>query len=224
MKGSVKEGYKEWVLTEIIGSRNNSELKSIKKFYVTNYKESLKNDIVGETYGDYQKFLLALLQCQRSTSNQPNTNSCANDASDLFKFGEKKSGIDEETFIRIFTTSSPKEIHLINHFYKQQTGRGLIGAIESEFEFSGDTKELLNTIVRVQIDNYGYYATKIHESIENSNNYKLIRNICSRYTLDFPLIKREYIREYQNDMLQDIQSKITTNFGKMIYSLASKTI
>ena len=210
-------------LTEIIGSRNNSELKLIKKFYALNYGESLKNDIMGETYGDYQKFLLALLQCQRSTSSQPNTNSCANDASDLFKLGEKRRGIDDETFIRIFTTSSPIEITLTNHFYKQQTGKGLLGAIESEFEFSGDTKELLNTIVRVQVDHYGYYANKIHDSIENSNNYKLIRQICSRYTIDLPIIKKVYIKDYENDLLQDMQNKISTNFGKVIYSLASKT-
>ena len=219
MKGM---GTKEGILTEIIGSRKNAELKSIKQFYVSNYGETLKNDVGGETYGDYQKFLLALLQCHRSTSSQPNTNACANDASDLFKLGEKKRGTDEETFIRIFTKSSPVEIAFINHFYKQQTGKGLLGAIESEFEFSGDTKDLLDTIVRVQVDHYGYYANTIHESIESGNNAKLIRNICSRYTVDLSLIRRAYMRDYQYDMLEDIQTKITSNFGKVIYSLASK--
>ena len=212
------------ILTEIIGSRNNSELQAIRKFYTRKYGETLKNDIAGETYGDYQKILFALLRCQRSTSSQPNTSACANDASDLYKLGEKKRENDEETFIRIFTKSSPTEITIINHFYKQQTGKGLLGAIDSEFDFSFETKSLLDTIVRAQVDIYGFYAKKINESLENIgvNNMKLIRNICARYTIDMPLIKKAYERDYDSDMLEDIRSKASGNFGKILYSLASK--
>ena len=213
-------GSKEIALSEIIGSRTSLELQAIKKVYATNYGETLKNAVISVTSGDYQKLLLALLQCQRSNS-QPNTNSCANDAAYLFQAGEQKRGTDEETFTRIFTTSSPTEFALINHFYRQQTGKGLLGAIESEFEFSGDTKELLETIVRAQVDIDGYYAKIIHDSASgsgNNNNSRLIRNICSRYLADFPKIKRAYIRDYQHDMLQDIQTD-SSNFRKILCSL-----
>lgn len=217
-------GTRESVFTEIIGSRKNSELQAIRKFYTSKYGERLKNDIAGETYGDYQRFLVALLRCQRSTSSQPNTSSCANDASDLYQLGEKKRENDEETYIRIFTTSSPMEISIINHFYKQQTGKGLLGAIESEFDFSAETKHLLDTMIRAQVDLYGLYAKRIHEALENisSNNSILIRNICSRYCIDLPLIKEAYKRDYINDMMDDIKSKTSGNYGRIIYSLAGK--
>lgn len=218
-------GIKEGVLSEIIGSRTTSELQAIRKFYMVKYGETLKSDVAGETYGDYQKLLLALLQCKRSTSSQPNTSSCANDASDLYQLGEKKRENDEETYIRIFTKSSPTEIAIINHFYKQQTGKGLLGAIDSEFEFSGDTKNLLDTIVRAQVDRYGFYAKKLHDSMDNVgiNNLKLIRNVCARYTVDLPLIKQAYLRDYGNDLLEDIENKIEGKIGKIIYSLILKT-
>lgn len=217
-------GIKEGVLSEIIGSRTTSELQAIRKFYMFKNGKSLKNDITGGTYGDYQKLLLALLQCQRSTSSQPNTSSCANDASDLYQLGEKKRENDEETYIRIFTKSSPSEIAIINHFYKQQTGKGLLGAIDSEFELSGETKNLLDTIVRSQVDRYGFYAKKIHDSMDNLNiNYlKLIRIVCARYTVDLNFIKQAYLRDYDNELLEDIESKIEGNIGKIIYSLISK--
>ena len=217
-------GIRENVLTEIIGSRNISELQTIRKFYSRKYGETLKNDIAGETYGDYQKLLIALLRCQRSTSSQPNTSACANDASDLYQLGEKKRENDEETYIRIFTKSSPTEITIINHFYKQQTGKGLLGAIDTEFDFSNDTKNLLDTIVRGQVDVYGFYAKKIHEALENigTNNMKLIRNICARYTIDLQLIKNAYERDYDSDMLEDIKSKLSGNFSKVLYSIAFK--
>ena len=215
---------RETVLTEIIGSRNNSELQAIRKKYTSIYKETLKNDVAGETYGDYQKLLLALLRCQRSNSSQPNTSACANDASDLYQLGEKKRENDEETYIRIFTKSSPNEIFIINHFYKQQTGKGLLSAIDSEFDFSTETKHLLDTIIRAQVDIYGFYSKTIHDSMDNNgaNISKLIRNICARHSVDLPLIKEAYERDYENTMLEDIKSKTSGNFGKVLISLVSK--
>ena len=218
-------GKKVGALTEIIGSRTSSELQRIKKFYSNKYGETLKNEIDSETYGDYRKLLLALLQCKRSNSSNPDTSACANDASDLYKLGIKKRENDNETFIRIFTTSSPLEISIINHFYKQQSGKGLLGAIESEFEFSGETRNLLSTIVMAQIDPYGFYAKIIYDSLENistNNNTKLIRNICARYSVDLPLIKKAYFRDYESELLKDIQTKIPGNFGKILYSLVYK--
>ena len=215
---------KEISITEIIGSRNDSELKAIKEFYKKKYGKTLESDITGDISRLYQKIILALLRCQRTTSSQPNASSCANDASDLYKLGEKGGKNDGDTFIRIFTKSSPEEITIINHFYKQQAGKGLLGAIDSEFNFSPEIKSLFDTIVRAQVDVYGFYAKKIHESLENvvMNKLILIRNICARYTIDIAKIKRVYERDYNNDMLEDIRSKIAGNFGKILYSLASK--
>ena len=76
---------KELILSEIIGSRSTSELQTIKKLYISNYRKLLRKDVISQTYGEFQKFILSLLQCQRSTASIPNTNSCANDASDLYQ-------------------------------------------------------------------------------------------------------------------------------------------
>ena len=219
-------GSKEVVLTEIIGSRTSKELQAIKKIYTTNYGETIKNAVMSCTSGHFQKLLLALLQYQRSNSSQPDTNSCANDAAYLFQAGEQKRGTDEETFTRIFTTCSPTEFNLINYFYRQQTGKGILGAIDSEFDFPPDTKELLETIVRTQVDLYGYYSKRIHDSIINSganNNSKLIRCICSRYLVDLSHIIKAYLREYQHDMLQDIQND-SSNYRKILCHLILNAI
>ena len=213
---------KESILSEIIGSRSVTELQTIKKLYRSNYRKLLRKDIISETYGDFQKFLLSLLQCQRSTSSNPNTNSCANDASDLYRAGEKRRPNDEDTFIRIFTKSSPVELAIINHFYKQQTGKGLLGGIKSEFEFGKETKDLLDTIVRVLIDKNGFYAKAIKDAITEGNDAKLIRIICSRYTVDLNEIKEAYKRDYQKELVEDIKDKKEENWGKVIYSLCEK--
>ena len=213
---------KELILSEIIGSRSITELQTIKKLYSSNYRKLLRKDIISETSGDFQKFLLSLLQCQRSTSSNPNTNSCANDASDLYRAGEKKRQNDEDTFIRIFTKSSPVEISIINHFYKQQTGKGLLGAIKTEFEFGKETKGLLDIIIRALIDKHGFYAKAIKDALSEGNDAKLIRIICSRYTVDLNEIKNAYKRDYEKELIEDIKDKIEENWGKVIYTLLDK--
>jgi len=218
MKGM---GTKEGVLSEIIGSRTPRELQEIKRIYAANYGETLENAIAGDTSGDYQKLLLALLQCQRSNLPQADPNSCAADAAALYQAGEGKWGTDEATFTRIFATRSPAELALINQYYKQHAGKGLLGAIDSEF--SGDTKDLLDTVVRANVDPYGFYAGKIHDSVSNlgTNDSRLIRNICARHAVDLPLIKQAYIRDYGTDMLKDIQSDTSGHYRQVLSSLVA---
>jgi hypothetical protein len=222
LNGAMKGlGTKEGVLSEIIGSRTPQELQAIKQVYAANYGETLDNAVAGDTSGDYQKLLLALLQCQRSQSPMADPNGCAADAAALYQAGEGKWGTDEATFTRIFATRSPADLALINQNYRQHAGKGLLGAIDAEF--SGDTKELLDTIVRSNVDPYGYYAGRIHESVAGlgTNDSRLIRNVCARHAVDLPLIKQAYTRDYGTDMLQDIQSDTSGHYRQVISSLVA---
>ena len=222
LNGAMKGlGTKEGVLNEIIGSRTPQELQAIKQVYAANYGETLENAVAGDTSGDHQKLLLSLLQCQRSQSPVADPNGCAADAAALYQAGEGKWGTDEATFIRIFGTRSPADLALINQNYRQHAGKGLLGAIDSEF--SGDTKDLLDTIVRSNVDPYGFYAGKIHESVSGlgTNDSRLIRNVCARHAVDLPLIKQAYVRDYGTDMLQDIQSDTSGHYRQVISSLVA---
>ena len=222
LNGAMKGlGTKEGVLNEIIGSRTPQELQAIKQVYAANYGETLENAVAGDTSGDHQKLLLSLLQCQRSQSPVADPNGCAADAAALYQAGEGKWGTDEATFTRIFGTRSPADLALINQNYRQHAGKGLLGAIDSEF--SGDTKDLLDTIVRSNVDPYGFYAGKIHESVSGlgTNDSRLIRNVCARHAVDLPLIKQAYVRDYGTDMLQDIQSDTSGHYRQVISSLVA---
>lgn len=144
-----------------------------------------------------------------------------NDATALYQAGEGKWGTDEATFLRIFATRSPAELSLVNQYYRQLAGKGLLGSISNEF--SEYTKELLDTIVRANVDPYGYYAGRIYESVTGlgTNYSKLIRIICSRHAVDMPYIKQAYSRDYNKDMLEDIQEKTSGNYRKVLCSLVA---
>ena len=222
LNGAMKGlGTKEGVLSEIIGSRTPQELQAIKQVYSANYGDMLENAVTNDTSGDYQKLLLACLQGQRGNSIQPDMAGCQQDAAALYQAGEGKWGTDEDTFIRIFSTRSPAELALINQYYKQNTGKGLLGAIDAEF--SGDTKDLLDTIVRSNVYPQGYYAKNIYDSMKGAgtNDSKLIRNICARHAVDLPYIKQAYQSDYGSDMLTDIQSDTSGNYRKVLSSLVN---
>ena len=214
-------GTNEGVLNEIIGSRTPQELQAIKQVYAANYGEMLENAVAGDTSGDYQKLLLALLQGQRSNAVQPDMAGCQQDAAHLYQAGEGKWGTDEDTFIRIFSTRSPAELALINQYYKQHAGKGLLGAIDAEF--SGDTKSLLDTIVRANVYPQGFYAKNIYDSVKGAgtNDSKLIRNVCARHAVDLPYIKQAYQTDYGSDMLADIQSDTSGDYRKVLSALVA---
>ena len=222
LNGAMKGlGTREGVLNEIIGSRTPQELQAIKQVYAANYGEMLDKAVESETSGSYQKLLLALLQGQRRFGVQPDMAGCQQDAAALYQAGEGKWGTDEATFTRIFSTRSPDELALINQYYKQNTGKGLLGAIDAEF--SGDEKDLLNTVVRANVYPHGFYAKNIYDSVKGAgtNDSKLIRNVCARHAVDLPYIKQAYQTDYGSDMLTDIQSDTSGHYRQILSALVA---
>ena len=222
LNGAMKGlGTREGVLNEIIGSRTPQELQAIKQVYAANYGEMLDKAVESETSGSYQKLLLALLQGQRRTGAQPDMAGCQQDAAALYQAGEGKWGTDEATFTRIFSTRSPEELALINQYYKQSAGKGLLGAIDAEF--SGDEKDLLNTVVRANVYPHGFYAKNIYDSVKGAgtNDSKLIRNVCARHAVDLPYIKQAYQTDYGTDMLTDIQSDTSGHYRQVLSALVA---
>ncbi|GMS89481.1 hypothetical protein PENTCL1PPCAC_11656 [Pristionchus entomophagus] len=55
-------GTDEKVLNEIISTRTNEELASIRNTYLVNYKRTLEDAVAADTSGDYKKLLVTLIQ------------------------------------------------------------------------------------------------------------------------------------------------------------------
>ncbi|KAM7331035.1 hypothetical protein ACRRTK_010224 [Alexandromys fortis] len=126
-------GTSEKVLTEIIASRTPDELRAIKQVYEEEYGSSLKDDVVGDTSGYYQRMLVVLLQANRDPDTTINDTQVELDA----QAGELKWETDEEKFITVFGTRSVS--HLRRVFDKYMTISGF--QIE-ETIYSRDFREL----------------------------------------------------------------------------------
>lgn len=95
-------GTDEDLLISIICTRSPSEMETIKGCYKSLYKNTLEDDVIGDTSGDFRRFLVALLQAGRPDNfGEVDVNISRKDAKDLYEAGAKRWGTDESTFNKI---------------------------------------------------------------------------------------------------------------------------
>ena len=215
-------GTNEGVLIEILGTRNPVEINMIKQEFQKAYGKPLEKWISSETSGNVKKLLIGLLQCNRSMNMTPNPQMCQADAQALYQAGEGRWGTDESTFVRIFTQRSAAEMSMINSCYQQLRGKSLHQAIDKEF--SGDTKQLLHTILEGLEDPAGYFARRIRESVQGigTNDSRLVRVIVSRCEVDMPRIKQAYQRLYGRDLVMDVRSDTSGDYRRILSYLLTR--
>ena len=215
-------GTNEGVLIEIIGTRNNQEMKLIKEEFQKNYGNSLEAWVKGDTSGNFRKLLISLIQANRSMNTVPDPQLCQSDAQALYQAGEGRWGTDEATFFRIFTQRSAAEMNLIYNCYQKIKGRTLYHAIVKDF--SGDNKKFLTTILEALQDTPTFYAWRLRESVQGigTNDSRLVRVIVSRCEVDMPKIKQAYQRVFSRDLVKDIRSDTSGNYKKILTHLLTR--
>ena len=161
------------------------------------------------------------MQCKRGTNTNPDKDECQKIAQNLYNVGQKKLGIDEPVFNKIFALSSPQELIVISREYHKLTGHLLTKAIEQEF--SGDIKKLLQTVLYVLISPSEYFATRIHSAVEGigSNEKLLTRILVTRAELDLMKIKQYYPILYGKEMIEDIKDNVSGDYKSLLLSICN---
>ena len=220
MKGA---GTNEDTLIEIIGSRPGWLLNKVKKKYKEKYKNDLEKDVIGDTSGNFKKLLISLLQCDRSSNNNPDKEECKQIAEELYKAGEGKIGTDEPVFNKHFAKLSPAELMAVAREYHSAHGKSLYKAIDSEF--SGDIKKLLQTVMYSMISPSEYFATRIRTAIKGAgtNDKMLIRVIVSRHEIDMKIIKQYFKQLYGKDLVKEVEDDVSGDYKKLLIGLLNKS-
>ena len=215
-------GTDEDTLIEIFASRPSWYLNKIKIKYKEKYKKDLEKDVIGDTSGSFQKLLVSLLQCKRSTNKNPDKEECAKIAQELFNAGEKRLGTDEPVFNKIFALSSPHELIMISREYHKLSGNLLTKAIDKEF--SGDIKKLLKTVLYVLISPSEYFSSRIHEAVDGlgTNEKILTRILVTRAEIDLLKIKQYYKVLYGKDMIEDIKDDVSGDYKQLLISICNQ--
>lgn len=218
MKGA---GTDEQALLEILVSQNNAQMKELKKRYHEMYNRDLEKDVKSDTSGDFEKILVSLLQANRSENTKPNMQDCEAKANQLYDAGAKKLGTDEETFNRIFATSSKAELTTIAQCYHKKTGKTILEAVDSEL--SGNMKKVYTGIVYALLSPSEYFAKRFYESMKGAGtrDKDLMRLCICRDEVDMPQIKQFYKQLYKKDLVDAIKSETSGDYKKILVEIVS---
>jgi hypothetical protein len=212
-------GTEEGIISEIVGSRSNYRLKEILGLYKVKFDEDFEERVKGEVSGDYEKLLVALLQCSRNDTDEVDEDACQEDVNALYEAGEGKWGTDEETFNRIFAMRNSYHLRRMNEMYMAEKETPLMDVVESEF--GGDTKILLKTILHAHINPADYYATRIYKACKGfgTDEETVTRALVVMDEAFLPQVKEIFETKYEKTLRDTIADECSGDYGKMLLAL-----
>uniref|UniRef100_A0A0L8IGS8 Annexin n=1 Tax=Octopus bimaculoides TaxID=37653 RepID=A0A0L8IGS8_OCTBM len=193
-------GTNEKTLIEIICTRTNQQLKEIKEVYKTMFKNSLEDDIAGDTSGHFKNLLISLVQGNRDEKKSFDRNKAKQDAEELYKAGEKKWGTDESRFNAILCSRNYSQLRATFQEYILLSQKDIEDVIKSEM--SGDLKNSMLAIVQCIRNKAMFFASALYKAMKGlgTDDKTVIRIIVSRSEVDMVQIKQEFQKAYKETL------------------------
>ncbi|XP_057445121.1 annexin D5-like isoform X2 [Lotus japonicus] len=206
-------------ITEIICSRTPSQLRRLKEVYLSTYHSYIEHDIENQTSGDHKKLLLAYLSTPRYEGPELDNTIVQQDATQLYKSGEKRIGTDEKMFIKIFSERSSTHLAAVDSAYRAQHGNTLEKALKKET--SGSFLRGLLTILRCATNPAMYFAKILHKSMKGmgTDDSRLIRVIVTRTEIDMQHIKAAYYSKYGKPLTHAVRSDTSGSYKDFLLHL-----
>ncbi|XP_029372483.1 annexin A3b [Echeneis naucrates] len=209
-------GTTEKILIEVLTQRSNAQRQLIARAYEKATGRKLKADLEGDTHGDFEDLLVALL-------TPPEVYDC-----NEIIHAIKGPGTSESTLTEIFASRSNRQIKVINETYLAETGRSLIHDLQSEV--SGDYGKALLILAEgkrdenTKVDNAKVKADAkaLYEAGEKkwgTDEGKFIDILCHR---SIPQLRQTLI-EYKNiakkTLQESIESEMSGDLEKLLVAV-----
>ncbi|MEQ2269318.1 hypothetical protein XENORESO_002952 [Xenotaenia resolanae] len=194
-------GTNEKVLTEILTQRSNAQRQLICKAYQDATGRALEKDLKGETHGDFERLLVALI-----------TPPAEYDCHEVMQ-AMKGVGTKDSILIEIFASRSIQQIKALQDAYLKETKKQLTAQLKSEV--SGDFSTALTILAEGKRDNSNTVdvgkakedAKTLYNAGEKkwgTDESKFIEILCQR---SVPQLRQTLI-EYKNISGKTLQQSI----------------
>jgi hypothetical protein len=173
-------GTDEDVVSEVVCTRTDEELKAISTRYNQLFNEELKARLHSETGGNLRRVYETVLAGRSSTGDVPAL------VAQLYRAGEGKFGTDEKAFVAILAGHDRPLVRQIAEAYEKKHGKTLVKVIKSEF--SGDLEKALIALTE---DLPTWYAGRFRQymtRVVGVDEYAVTRIIRARKEKDLPAI------------------------------------
>ncbi|KAM3874052.1 annexin A1-like [Diretmus argenteus] len=212
-------GTHEHILSEILASRSNQEIRELRKVFQEEYQEELDDVIKSDTSGDFTLALLALLKANKDEDNEVDMDLAKRDANALFEAGENTKGVDIYAFIDILTSRSGPQLSKTFQQYSAISDVNLPKALRMELR--GDIEDCLIDIVKCAWSKPAFFAEKLHLAMKGHGtcDETLIRVLVSRSEVDLKKIIEEYSTMYERSLQEDIVGDTKGHYQKILLAL-----
>uniref|UniRef100_A0A672NW17 Annexin n=1 Tax=Sinocyclocheilus grahami TaxID=75366 RepID=A0A672NW17_SINGR len=218
LKSSMKGlGTDEESLNEMVCSRNNEELKEIKKVYREMFKKELEKDVSGDTSGDFAKLLQTAKRDE--PSNVVDYEKIDNDARALYEAGVRRKGTDVTTWISIFSERSVPHLQKVFERYKRYSPYDIKESIRKEVK--GDLEKSFLTLVECLENKHLYFASRLGDAMKSKSvKEKVItRIIVSRCEVDLMKIRAEFKKTFGKSLYQTILEHTKGDYQRALLNL-----
>uniref|UniRef100_A0A1A8L5I8 Annexin n=1 Tax=Nothobranchius pienaari TaxID=704102 RepID=A0A1A8L5I8_9TELE len=214
-------GTTEQTLIDILTQRSSAQRQQIAAAYEKTTKRTLISDLKGDTHGDFEMALVALV-----------TPPAAFDCHEVLK-ATKGAGTNERTLTEIFASRSNQQIKAMSEVFLKESGKPLTDLLKSEV--SGDYGKALLILAEGKRDESTNVdaakakadAKALYEAGEKkwgTDEAKFIDILCHR---SFPHL-RQVIVEYKNiskkSLQEAIEGEMSGNLEKLLVAIVKCAI
>lgn len=213
-------GTDEESLIELVCSRSNEEMVTIKKVYRDLFKKELDKDVAGDTSGNFAKLLLALVQTKRDEpTNVVDYEKIDEDARALYDAGVKRKGTDVATWITIMSQRSVPHLQRVFERYKSYSPYDMKESIRKEVK--GDLEKSFLTLVECFENKQVYFANRLNEAMKSKGAKEKVvtRIVVSRCEVDLMKIRTEFKRQHKKSLYQTIAEHTKGDYQRALLSL-----
>lgn len=209
-------GTTEKTLIDVLTQRSNAQRQLIAKAYEKATGRALIDDLKGDTHGDFEDLLVALVMPP-----------ALYDCHEVIK-AMKGAGTTESTLTEIFASRSNKQIRELSEAYLAKTGRSMIHDLQSEV--SGDYGKALLILAEGKRDETTNMdaakakadAKALYEAGEKkwgTDEGKFIDILCHRSVPQLRQTLIEYKNISKKTLQESIKSEMSGNLEKLLVAV-----
>ncbi|XP_072007046.1 annexin A1-like [Engystomops pustulosus] len=220
LKGAIKGlGTDEDAIIEILVTRSNKQIKLIKEAYKAEFKVELEKDIIGDTSGDFQKALLALLKGERNEECYVNEDLAGKDAKALYDAGENAKKPDMSVFINILSSRSFTNLRKVFQYYAKLSKHDLNKAMD--LKLKGDIESTLVAIVKVAVNKPAYFGEKLKNAMKGlgTKDKVITRIMVSQHEVDMKGIKAQFKKQEGKSLRDALLDKTKGDYEHVLAAL-----
>ncbi|XP_029185697.2 kinectin-like isoform X6 [Acropora millepora] len=211
-------GTDEQVLIEILSSRSYEEIQKIRTAYSEVYSgKDVVKKVKEDTGGEFRTTMMNLIEKNRDSSQEVNSDLASQDAKRLYDAGEGKKGTDKAVFVEILTTRNYSQLRETLHTYKNMYKKDVTDYINDKL--SGDFGTALKAIVHCTEDPVLYFAEVLEKALDKSNSKTVTRIIVTRAEVDLAKIRAEYEKKTGQNLRDVIVKKMKGDLEKLLLQL-----